>query len=239
MKRTFTLILCALLVCAALCGCEPRETEVSGAAESVAGTESAAQEGIDFTSEGNEREMKQYETTNPVVAMKIKDYGTVAVELYPDIAPNTVNNFIYLVKTGFYDNNTIHRMKPEFVIQGGDPQGAGYGGPGYSIRGEFAENGFKNDLGHTEGVISMARAEDYDSAGSQFFIMLSAKYRSSLDGKYAAFGKVIEGMEVCREIEKIKYYNTSSGKLNQNLTIEKMVVDTKGVEYPEPEKLTD
>ncbi len=236
MKRTFTLILCALLVCAALCGCEPRETEVSGSAESAAGTESAAQEGIDFTSEGNEREMKQYETTNPVVAMKIKDYGTVAVELYPDIAPNTVNNFIYLVKTGFYDNNTIHRMMPGFMIQGGDPDGTGTGGPGYCIKGEFSNNGFKNDLKHTPGVISMARASySMDSAGSQFFIMLGDA--SWLDGDYAPFGKVIEGMEVCREIEKIPYYNKKSGKLADNLTIEKMVVDTKGVEYPDPEKL--
>lgn len=234
MKKIALLLTLTLILCAVLCACSDQPAGESSGAESAEPVEDG---GIDFDSEGNEREMKQYETSNPVVAMKIKDYGVVVVELYPEVAPNTVNNFIYLVKTGFYDNNTIHRMKPEFVIQGGDPQGAGYGGPGYSIRGEFAENGFKNDLGHTEGVISMARAEDYDSAGSQFFIMLSAKYRSSLDGKYAAFGKVIEGMDVCREIEKIKYYNKSSGKLNQNLTIEKMVVDTKGVEYPEPEKL--
>ena len=225
MKRTLTLILCALLVCGMLCGCEKQGPDVPGTSESAVSAESAAQEGIDFTSEGNEREMKQYETNNPVVAMKIKDYGTVVVELYPDIAPNTVNNFIYLVKNGFYDNNTIHRMMPGFMLQGGDPTGTGSGGPGYRI-----------DLKHTPGVISMARASySMDSAGSQFFIMLGDA--SWLDGDYAPFGKVIEGMEVCREIEKIPYYNKSSGKLNDNLTIEKTVVDTKGVEYPDPEKL--
>ena len=234
MKKIAFILALTLALCAVLCACSGSEGSPQ---ESVPAEED--DKGINFNAEGNELEMKQYETTNPVVAMKIKDYGVVVVELYPDVAPNTVNNFIYLVKKGFYDNNTIHRMKPDFVIQGGDPLGAGYGGPGYSIAGEFAANGFTNELGHTEGVISMARAEDYDSAGSQFFIMLSAKYRSSLDGKYAAFGKVIDGMDVCHEIEKIKYYNSSSGKLNQNLTIEKMVVDTKGVDYPDPVTIPD
>ena len=241
MKRITAFILSALFLCFCLTACGPSggdesATPAVSAAEISQETQTQAGE-IDFVSEGNERNMPQYETNNPVVAIKIKDYGVVVAELYPDIAPQTVYNFIYLVKKGFYDNNTIHRMKPEFVIQGGDPTGTGMGGPGYCIKGEFAANGFVNNLEHTEGVLSMARANDYDSAGSQFFIVLNKKYQLSLDGLYAAFGKVIEGMDVCREIEKIQYYNKSSGKLNDNLIIEKMVVDNKGVEYPEPEKL--
>ena len=234
MKKIALCLALALLLCAILCACsEPQEEASSGGPES-----SAEESGIDFSAEGNETEMKQYETSNPVVAMKIKDYGVIVVELYPDIAPNTVNNFIYLVKTGFYDNNTIPRMLPEFVFQGGDPTGTGSGGPGYHIKGEFTDNGFKNDLHHGTGVISMARATKYDTAGSQFFIVLG--YRAaSLDGSYAAFGKVIDGMDVCNKIGAIKYYNAVTGKLNTNLIIEKMVVDTKGVEYPEPEKLPE
>ena len=189
--------------------------------------------GINFQTEGNERTLEKYNTQNPVAALYVKDYGVIVVELYPDIAPNTVNNFISLIKKGFYDNNSIHRMMPGFVIQGGDPKGNGTGGPGYSIAGEFSKNGVDNDLKHTKGVISMARAEDYDSAGSQFFIMLGNK--PDLDGKYAAFGKVIDGYEVCEEIEKIKEYDSYFGKLATNITIVKAVVDTKGKNYPEPE----
>ena len=237
MKKIALCLALALLLCAILCACsEPQEEASSGGPES--GPESSAEEsGMDFSAEGNETEMKQYETSNPVVAIKIKDYGVVVAELYPDIAPQTVYNFIYLIKNGFYDNNTIHRMLPGFMLQGGDPRGNGTGGPGYCIKGEFTANGFENNLKHTPGVLSMARANPYDSAGSQFFIMLGNA--DWLDGSYAAFGKVIEGMEVCREIEKIPYYNTKSGKLTENLTIEKVVVDTKGVDYPEPEKLPE
>ncbi len=233
MKKTSLFLALVILLGALLCGCGKTE---SGQGESTQES-SAEQGGIDFNIKGNETEMKQYETTNPVVAIKIKDYGVVVAELYPDIAPETVNNFIYLIKNGFYDNNTIHRMLPKFMLQGGDPDGNGSGGPGYCIKGEFDANGFKNDLKHTPGVLSMARATPYDSAGSQFFIMLGNA--DWLDGSYAAFGKVIDGMEVCREIEKIRYYNKSSGKLNDNLTIEKVLVDTKGKEYPEPEKLPE
>ena len=145
---------------------------------------------INYDVTGNEATLSSYDTKNPVVAMYIENYGSVVMELYPDIAPNTVNNFISLVKSGFYDNNTFHRLVPGFVLQGGDPDGTGTGGPGYSIKGEFSNNGFTNNLKHTKGVLSMARSSDNDSAGSQFFIMLGTS--TYLDGVYAAFGKVID-----------------------------------------------
>ena len=132
--------------------------------------------------------------------MNIKDYGTIKIELYPKYAPNTVANFVNLIEDGFYDGNSFHRLVPGFVLQGGDPNGDGTGGPGYTIHGEFASNGFKNDLKHTRGVLSMARAMDPNSAGSQFFIM--HQDAPHLDGEYAAFGKVIEGMENVDKIAK-------------------------------------
>ena len=150
--------------------------------------------GVDFTMNGNIGTLDKYTTENPVAALYIKNYGAVIVELYPSVAPNTVNNFISLIKSGFYDNNTFHRLMPGFVLQGGDPTGTGTGGPEYNIKGEFTANGFKNDLLHEEKVVSMARSTDYNSAGSQFFIMLGSA--PSLDGSYAAFGKVVDGMEV-------------------------------------------
>ena len=134
---------------------------------------------------------------NPIVTIQTTQ-GTLKVELYPEVAPNTVNNFIYLVKRGFYDGTIFHRVIPGFMIQGGDPEGTGMGGPGYGIQGEFASNGFQNGLRHTTGVISMARSQRPNSAGSQFFIMVDdAPY---LDGQYAAFGKVTEGMEVAAKL---------------------------------------
>ena len=157
------------------------------------------------------------------------------MELYPDVAPNTVNNFISLVKSGFYDNNTFHRLVPGFVLQGGDPDGTGTGGPGYSIKGEFTNNGFENNLKHTKGVISMARSNDKDSAGSQFFIMLGTS--TYLDGDYAAFGKVIAGMDNVERIEKEESVsNEATGQLRNNLTIKKAIIDLKGKEYKEVEK---
>ena len=138
----------------------------------------------------------------PVATIVFKDYGTVEAELYPHIAPNTVNNFISLANSGFYDNLTFHRIIKDFMIQGGDPEGTGMGGPGYSIKGEFTKNKFKNDLKHTEGVLSMARSQNKDSAGSQFFIM--TKDIPSLDGQYASFGKVISGMDIIHEIENVE-----------------------------------
>ena len=194
--------------------------------------------GISFDQKGNETELKQYDTKNPVVAMYIEDYGSIVIELYPEIAPNTVNNFISLVKSGFYDNNTFHRLVPGFVLQGGDPNGMGTGGPGYTIKGEFSANGVENNLKHTKWVVSMARSQDYDSAGSQFFIMLGTA--ESLDGEYAAFGKVIDGRENINRIVKSEgVSDPDSGKLTHNLTIKKAVVDLKGKEYSDVEKISE
>ncbi|MBE6870808.1 MAG: peptidylprolyl isomerase [Ruminococcaceae bacterium] len=195
--------------------------------------------GIDFSVSGNDTTLTDFtaNTSNPVAAMLLDGYGAVVVELYPDVAPNTVNNFISLIKSGFYDNNTVHRADPGFVIQGGDPTGSGNGGPGYSIAGEFTENGFKNDLAHTAGVISMARTKVFDSAGSQFFIMLGTS--TSLDGKYAAFGKVIAGMDAVYALaENEEVSNPISGTLVNNVTITKMLVDLNGYAFTEPTKIS-
>ena len=156
----------------------------------------------------------------------------IKAELYPEVAPNTVNNFISLVKKGYYDGLIFHRVIRGFMIQGGCPQGTGMGGPGYSIKGEFSQNGFKNDLKHTEGVLSMARSMMPNSAGSQFFIM--HKDAPHLDGAYAAFGKVTEGMDVVNKIaeERTDY----SDRPLKTQKIKSMTVDTFGVEYPEPDK---
>lgn len=193
--------------------------------------------GIDFEKSGNEISLEKYKTENPLVAMDIEGYGAIVIELYPDMAENTVNNFISLTKSGFYDNNTFHRLVPGFVLQGGDPDGKGTGGPGYSIKGEFKNNGYsKNTLKHVEKIVSMARSQDMDSAGSQFFIMLGkADY---LDGDYATFGKVIDGYDVIKEIENEEIVSDSeTGKLRNNLTIKKALVDTRGKEYKEVEKI--
>lgn len=193
---------------------------------------------INYETEGNEMNLEQYETTNPLVALYIKNYGSIVIELYPEIAENTVNNFISLVKNGFYDNNTFHRLVPGFVLQGGDPDGTGTGGPGYHIRGEFSINGYENNLKHEEKVVSMARSQDYNSAGSQFFIMLGEA--SYLDGSYAAFGKVIDGWDNIKKIvSQEKVIDEQTGKLQENLTIEKAVVDLKGKQYKEVEKIAD
>ena len=191
--------------------------------------------GIDFTKEKNEVSLEKYDTENPLVAMEIENYGAIVIELYPEKAKNTVNNFISLVKSGFYDNNSFHRLVSGFVLQGGDPDGTGTGGPGYSIKGEFTNNGYDNDLMHTEAIFSMARSQDNDSAGSQFFIMLDVA--SYLDGDYAAFGKVIDGFDIIKEIENEEIVeDQSTGKLRNNLTIKKALVDTRGKEYEEVEK---
>lgn len=169
---------------------------------------------------------------NPVVTIIMENGDVMKAELYPEVAPNTVNNFISLVKKGYYDDLIFHRVIRGFMIQGGCPQGTGMGGPGYSIKGEFSQNGFKNDLKHTEGVLSMARSMMPNSAGSQFFIM--HKDAPHLDGAYAAFGKVTEGMDVVNKIaeERTDY----SDRPLKTQKIKSMTVDTFGVEYPEPEK---
>ena len=171
--------------------------------------------GISYDIDGNEATLDQYDTENPVVAMYIENYGSIVMELYPDVAPNTVNNFISLVKSGFYDDNTFHRLVNDFVLQGGDPNGNGTGGPGYTIKGEFSENGFENDLKHEKWVVSMARSQDYDSAGSQFFIMLGDA--ENLDGEYAAFGRVIDGKDNINRIGRNEgISDPNSGKLTLN-----------------------
>jgi len=170
---------------------------------------------------------------NPIVTIEMENGGKMIAELYPDIAPNSVNNFIGLIQKGFYDGLIFHRVIPGFMIQGGCPQGMGIGGPGYTIKGEFAANGFKNDLVHSRGVLSMARAMDPDSAGSQFFIMVEEA--PHLDGQYAAFGKVIEGMEVADRIVAVKRNFQDKPKEDQRM--KKVTVETFGVDYPEPEKI--
>lgn len=169
----------------------------------------------------------------PVATIVFKDFGTVEVELYPHIAPNTVNNFISLANSGFYDGITFHRIIKDFMIQGGDPDGTGMGGPGYSIKGEFTSNKFKNDLAHTEGVISMARSQSKNSAGSQFFIVTNDA--PHLDGQYASFGKVINGMDIIHEIENVE--TDGNDKPIKNVIIESVKVDTKGIDYKEPDKM--
>lgn len=172
---------------------------------------------------------------NPIVTMEISDYGTIKIELYPKYAPNTVANFVNLVESGFYNDNTFHRLVPGFVLQGGDPDGDGTGGPGYTIKGEFSENGYvKNTLKHDKGVVSMARTNMPNSAGSQFFIVLddTETIHASLDNKYAAFGKVIEGMDIIENIEKnATVKDNQTGKLKKNITIKIATVDTFGKEY--------
>ncbi len=169
----------------------------------------------------------------PIATIVIKNYGTIEAELYPHIAPNTVNNFISLANSGFYDGLTFHRIIKDFMIQGGDPNGNGSGGPGYSIKGEFTKNKFKNDLKHTEGVLSMARSQNKNSGGSQFFIM--TKDSPHLDGQYAAFGKIIKGIDIVHEIENTKTGNND--KPEKDIVIECIKVDTKGIKYDAPEKI--
>ena len=171
-------------------------------------------------------------TTNPIVTITMEDDSIIKAELYPAVAPISVNNFISLINKKFYDGLIFHRVINGFMIQGGCPDGTGMGGPGYSIKGEFAQNGVTNELKHTEGVLSMARAMHPDSAGSQFFIM--HKTSPHLDGSYAAFGMVFEGMDVVNRIAEEKT-NFSDRPLKEQ-KIKSMTVDTFGVTYPEPEK---
>lgn len=170
--------------------------------------------------------------SNPIVTIKTNK-GTMKVELYPEVAPNTVNNFISLVKSGFYDGTIFHRVIPGFMIQGGDPEGTGMGGPDYSIKGEFSGNGFKNDLKHTKGVISMARSMRPNSAGSQFFIMVADA--PHLDGQYASFGKLTEGQEVADAIVASK--RDYMDRPYDDCVMEEVTVETFGTEYPAPEKV--
>ena len=171
--------------------------------------------------------------SNPIVTFEMENGKTFKAELYPEIAPNTVNNFISLVRKGFYDGLIFHRVIKGFMIQGGCPKGTGTGNPGYSIKGEFSSNGFKNDLSHDPGVLSMARAMNPDSAGSQFFVMHQKS--PHLDGEYAAFGRVTEGMDVVNEIAECRTSWADKPVVPQ--AMKKVTVETFGVQYPEPEKV--
>lgn len=170
---------------------------------------------------------------NPIVTFMMENGDKIKAELYPDIAPNTVSNFIYLIEKGFYDGLIFHRVIKNFMIQGGDPEGTGMGGPGYAIKGEFNLNGFENNLKHERGVLSMARSFMPDSAGSQFFIMHQDS--PHLDGQYAGFGKVIEGIEVVDKIAEAKTNRQDRPK--KDIKIEKATVETFGIDYDEPEKI--
>jgi peptidyl-prolyl cis-trans isomerase B (cyclophilin B) len=170
---------------------------------------------------------------NPIVTFEMENGSIMKAELYPELAPNTVNNFISLIDKGFYDGLIFHRVIPGFMIQGGCPDGSGMGGPGYGIKGEFNLNGFDNKLKHEKGVLSMARAQSYNSAGSQFFIMV--KNSPHLDGQYASFGKIIEGIEVADSIVAVK--RDSMDKPDEPQVMKKVTVETFGVEYPEVEEI--
>lgn len=222
MKKYISLLLAAVLMFSifAFAGCSSDKTD-----ENSKNDESVSDSSTD----------SEY----PVATITVKDFGVMKVELYPNKAPNTVNNFISLANKGFYDGLTFHRVYKGFMIQGGCPDGTGGGDPGYSIKGEFSGNGVENDLMHTRGVISMARSKSPDSAGSQFFIM--HEDAPHLDGQYAAFGKVTEGLDVLDKIADAEVtLNMSSGEMStpvNKIIIESISVDTFGVKYAEPETL--
>lgn len=202
MKKWMILILCLALALLPACGKTTDTTPNTNTADTAAGE-------------------------NPVATLEIEDYGTIVLELYPDVAPITVANFIKLANSGFYDGLTFHRIIENFMIQGGDPKGDGTGGPGYAIKGEFSQNGVKNDISHVRGVISMARSSMPDSAGSQFFIVHQDS--TYLDGQYAAFGRVTEGLDVLDKVATVATY--ASDKPKKDVVIKSLTVDTKGVDY--------
>lgn len=187
-------------------------------------------ETTDNTEQGSAEDYTAAITENPIVTITMENDEKIVIELEPKTAPNTVANFISLVEEGFYDGLIFHRVIPGFMVQGGDPDGTGMGGPDYSIKGEFSSNGFENTLTHERGVLSMARTQQPDSAGSQFFIMVEAA--THLDGDYASFGKVIEGMEVVDKIVAVE--RDGSDKPKEDQIMKTVEVDTKGFDYPEP-----
>ncbi|MFB5763693.1 peptidylprolyl isomerase [Paenibacillus medicaginis] len=230
MQRPLLLSLFALLLIAvAGCGTKPATgSDQTGQTQTASG---AGQDSATPSGTGNVDTSGA--ASHPVVTIDMDSGKQIKLELYPEVAPNTVNNFISLVKSGFYDGTTFHRVIPGFMIQGGDPDGNGTGGPGYGIKGEFKTNGVENNLLHTTAVLSMARAADLDSGGSQFFIMVADA--PSLDGQYAAFGKVTEGMDVVNEIVNLP--RDANDKPENPPVMKKVTVDTLGKEYPEPEKV--
>ncbi len=276
MKKLLLFTSCILIVLS-LCACEEEQikseknTTSTSTAAKKSGEETVKKEEDKMAKFGDVKRYKEV-TDNPVVTIEMEDGGKIVVELYPQIAPNSVENFVSLVNKGFYDGVIFHRVIPDFMAQGGDPDGNGTGGPGYSIPGEFKDNGFENSLSHDVGVISMARSNDPDSAGSQFFIVTDENAKQSLDDKYAPFGKVIEGMDEVMKIVNAKCEHTTAEaqeaymKLlagqevteieqalaytllgyDMGITIDRPIeeqkiktvtVDTKGVEYQEPNKM--
>ncbi|MFJ7887702.1 peptidylprolyl isomerase [Lysinibacillus xylanilyticus] len=217
--KGFSIVFALLMVAFVLTGCGA--TKESG--QSEGNKAKKTEENVDYSSKVKE---------NPIVTITMSNDEKIVIELEPSTAPNTVANFISLVKKGFYDGLIFHRVVPDFMIQGGDPSGNGTGGPDYSIEGEFSKNGFKNDLKHERGIISMARSQDLNSGGSQFFIMV--KDTPQLDGDYAAFGKVIEGMET---VDAIAAAERDGEKPIKDQKMKKVEVDTKGFDYPDPKVL--
>ena len=195
----------------------------------VGGCSNKEQDKVDSTTKTE----KGVNDKNPMVTILMEDSSTIKIELYPEIAPNTVRNFVSLVQSGYYNGLIFHRVIPGFMIQGGDKDGTGAGGPGYAIKGEFTSNGFKNALKHERGVLSMARSNEPNSAGSQFFIMVNAG--SNLDGDYAAFGKVTQGIETADKIVSVEKGQNDRPKKDQKM--KKVTVDTFGVKYGEVEKI--
>lgn len=226
----FTVIIAFL----AVAGCSPTAENADGGQTEKSKTDSTAEEHEEPSEEEqSSKKPKAYPLPeeNPIVTITMENDKQIILELFPEIAPNTVANFVSLVEDGFYDGLIFHRVIPGFMIQGGDPNGNGIGGPGYSIYGEFTSNGFENPLNHERGVISMARTMDPNSAGSQFFIMVEDS--PHLDGEYAAFGKVIEGMEVVDEIVSVD--TDASDKPVEDQRMKTVTIDTKGYDYPAPE----
>ena len=275
--KKFLLIISCILIALSLCACEEEKKE-SG--EIVTTTSTQSETTNETKKSGDDNKMAKFGdidrykdvTENPIVTIEMENGNKILIELYPQIAPNAVENFVSLINNNFYDGLIFHRVIPGFMAQGGCPLGNGTGGPGYSIPGEFSENGFNNTLSHDVGVISMARSKDLDSAGSQFFIVTDENAKESLDNKYAPFGKVIEGMDEVMNIVNAKcehttaeaqdaYIKAISGQeitdienalvytlmgYNTGVTLDRPIeeqkiktitVDTKGVEYQEPNKI--
>ncbi|MUT67902.1 peptidylprolyl isomerase [Paenibacillus sp. NEAU-GSW1] len=228
LKMVLLLVAALMLVITAGCGGGSKKTEGAGGAATAQPTKAPSPS-------PSPTDAPVIEGDGPVVTIEMDNGEKIRIELFPETAPNTVNNFISLVKKGFYDGLIFHRVIPDFMIQGGDPDGIGTGGPGYGIKGEFSSNGFENKLKHTRGVISMARSQMMDSAGSQFFIMTADN--SGLDGQYAAFGRVLEGLETVDKIVNQK--RDASDRPLEPMKMAKVTVDTKGVTYPEPETIAE
>jgi peptidyl-prolyl cis-trans isomerase B (cyclophilin B) len=225
-----TIILLVLLVIVVGCGQQANE----GTTSSTPDESESNQSKQEFPDTNKTTETRDTDSIkNPIVTILMENNEEIKIELYPEVAPNTVTNFISLVNQGFYDGVIFHRVIPGFMIQGGDPQGIGIGGPGYSIKGEFTSNGFENNLKHELGVLSMARTQAPNSAGSQFFIMVADV--PSLDGDYAAFGKVIDGMETVQNIALVDRGGQDKPIADQ--VMKKVTVDTLGIDYGEPKKV--